>query len=523
MFAMKRLFVCTVVYLFTLSILVSTSADVALVSYSASLSERHKIMSEADSTAQENQSGVSKELFLFIANKFEQIFKPVIDFELEALWDDLGASAFVVPILSEKGKIITVHDKPTIVLQGGVARYETSTPGALMLILCHELGHIATDPRLEHPIDNLDNLYSGEFEDAVVEFFTGELEADYWATSYCMKKVYESLSENEKEILNISTEPLPGRDENEHSHVLERCSEVYSDDQDVDMCVSLSTISTQATTLTSSMMSKPPSGSMMLYEPFLKSEYIKNTLLYSIENDYNDAGREDAGDITGVCYTLTDDGAHEVECTESIEEGSSYTVNLISNIGFEDPENIRYFLPNNLWDRLTLEYYTTLGIAGTPSEDWYASGQIKSYEFQSFVLEELENMTEEGLKEVLIQGYQNMSSEEIKQNELVRLDIRSNNMELENDYYDSTEDHSLSGEMEVPMINTPDTSAFNVNKIYDYVFGEEPHHLQCRLDTLFQGVLCDPSKLESDDGISGCTRDQGFDLGVRPSCWYKAP
>lgn len=48
---------------------------------------------------------------------------------------------------------------------------------------------------------------------------------------------------------------------------------------------------------------------------------------------------------------------------------------------------------------------------------------------------------------------------------------------------------------------------------------------QCRLDTYFQGALCDKGHWEDfdrdDPTISACTRKAGDDLGVRPRCWYK--
>ncbi len=48
---------------------------------------------------------------------------------------------------------------------------------------------------------------------------------------------------------------------------------------------------------------------------------------------------------------------------------------------------------------------------------------------------------------------------------------------------------------------------------------------QCRLDTYFQGILCDKSyQLDVDDKnpITGnCIKKDGYQHGVRPLCWYK--
>jgi hypothetical protein len=48
---------------------------------------------------------------------------------------------------------------------------------------------------------------------------------------------------------------------------------------------------------------------------------------------------------------------------------------------------------------------------------------------------------------------------------------------------------------------------------------------QCRLDTYFQGALCDKrisDELSNKDPKAGtCNRDEGYTDGVRPLCWYK--
>lgn len=49
---------------------------------------------------------------------------------------------------------------------------------------------------------------------------------------------------------------------------------------------------------------------------------------------------------------------------------------------------------------------------------------------------------------------------------------------------------------------------------------------QCRMDTYFQGGLCDKSDSifpsSSDVSVGYCTVKEGFSIGTRPSCWYKA-
>lgn len=66
--------------------------------------------------------------------------------------------------------------------------------------------------------------------------------------------------------------------------------------------------------------------------------------------------------------------------------------------------------------------------------------------------------------------------------------------------------------------NTPDKSV--VKKTND----AHPK-AQCRLDTYFQGTLCDKSFQEdvsaTDAKVGTCVKSDGHTLGVRPLCWYK--
>jgi hypothetical protein len=54
---------------------------------------------------------------------------------------------------------------------------------------------------------------------------------------------------------------------------------------------------------------------------------------------------------------------------------------------------------------------------------------------------------------------------------------------------------------------------------------EDHPEAQCRLDTFFQGILCDKSydqEVDSKDPIIGyCIARDGHTVGIRPRCWYK--
>lgn len=49
---------------------------------------------------------------------------------------------------------------------------------------------------------------------------------------------------------------------------------------------------------------------------------------------------------------------------------------------------------------------------------------------------------------------------------------------------------------------------------------------QCRMDTYFQGGLCDKSDSifpsSTDVSVGYCTLKEGYKVGIRPACWYKA-
>ena len=70
-----------------------------------------------------------------------------------------------------------------------------------------------------------------------------------------------------------------------------------------------------------------------------------------------------------------------------------------------------------------------------------------------------------------------------------------------------------------PRFDTPDTKV--VSKTND----SHPAP-QCRLDTYFQGALCNKgydlmvSNTDAEKGV--CTKNQGDTIGLRPNCWYKA-
>lgn len=80
--------------------------------------------------------------------------------------------------------------------------------------------------------------------------------------------------------------------------------------------------------------------------------------------------------------------------------------------------------------------------------------------------------------------------------------------------------HFIASKTETPNVqfSTPDRN--RVSKT-----SEEYPEPQCRLDTFFQGTLCDKPFTEDvsreDSSMGTCTSKGGFTIGLRPACWYK--
>lgn len=76
----------------------------------------------------------------------------------------------------------------------------------------------------------------------------------------------------------------------------------------------------------------------------------------------------------------------------------------------------------------------------------------------------------------------------------------------------------LRNETVAPRFDTPDIH--EVDQIDDSHPGT-----QCRLDTYFNGSLCNIDQSEpisdSDPQVGACTHEKGFDRGLRPRCWFK--
>jgi hypothetical protein len=123
--------------------------------------------------------GVSDEAeFNKVIDSIEKIYSPIFKEKYESTlkifrkWEDGTVNAYA----KQSGKIWEVH------MFGGLARHEATTPDGFMAVICHEIGHhIGGAPKI--------NRWG------VSSWASNEGQADYFATSKCLRKYFEKDSE----------------------------------------------------------------------------------------------------------------------------------------------------------------------------------------------------------------------------------------------------------------------------------------------------------------------------------------
>ena len=86
-------------------------------------------------------------------------------------------------------------DNPVVVAPGGLARYSLMTKDALLLIFCHEVGHfLGGAPK------------SPRGQSSLLSWSSAEGEADYFASSRCLKKLFTDEKSNEEALSWASSE-----------------------------------------------------------------------------------------------------------------------------------------------------------------------------------------------------------------------------------------------------------------------------------------------------------------------------
>lgn len=120
--------------------------------------------------------------FNAIIVRLQDLYSPIVEklekkLEIVGDWEDATVNA------------VATRDQNTwrINVAGGIARAPKMTKDSLLIIVCHELGHhLGGAPRMA--------LYGG--------WPSAEGQADYWATSKCMKKYYQKYRQ-EGEIIQL--------------------------------------------------------------------------------------------------------------------------------------------------------------------------------------------------------------------------------------------------------------------------------------------------------------------------------
>jgi hypothetical protein len=150
---------------------------------------------------------VSEYDFNVITSTLYKLYAPIIEeksglkFVMMADWQDGAVNAYAT----------RTPDAWNVHINGGIARAKGMTTDGLALIICHEIGHhLAGAPRTF--------LYDG--------WPSAEGQADYFATSKCLKKYYAQLSVEGFAIDNSIPEK-----------VLMDCNGVYKNLADLKICV----------------------------------------------------------------------------------------------------------------------------------------------------------------------------------------------------------------------------------------------------------------------------------------------
>lgn len=154
-----------------------------------------------------DMSAVSEQDFNTVTRILYKIYAPKIQEKgkvklvMNAVWSDDTVNAYA----TREVETWSVH------VAGGIARAKGMTKDSLALIVCHELGHhLGGAPRTF--------LYDG--------WPSAEGQADYWATSKCLKNYYAELAHEEVAI-----------DQNIPEKVISDCTAVYKNLYEMKICI----------------------------------------------------------------------------------------------------------------------------------------------------------------------------------------------------------------------------------------------------------------------------------------------
>lgn len=153
---------------------------------------------------------IVKESFDKTIDKLEKIYKPIIKdnykvtLYVERNWTDGTVNAYA----SQSGTTWKVA------MFGGLARHPIVTPDGFAAVVCHELGH-----------------HIGGQVKMPRSWATAEGQADYYATSKCLKLMFEDEDEQNIAVLDNLT------DSAEDKMIADKCEKVFGPGRDQAICV----------------------------------------------------------------------------------------------------------------------------------------------------------------------------------------------------------------------------------------------------------------------------------------------
>jgi hypothetical protein len=155
-------------------------------------------------------AGVTKEEFDSAIKRIHTIYSPKVATVLNAKlvidgkWEDASVNAYTQKL----------GDRFILNVLGGIAKHPKTTPDALMLIVCDELGHVlGGDPK--SVLMSTNSSWAS---------LMGQ--SDYFATAKCLKKVFES--DNNIEIIKALDVPVV---------VAEKCNDSFKNANSRALCI----------------------------------------------------------------------------------------------------------------------------------------------------------------------------------------------------------------------------------------------------------------------------------------------
>ena len=159
----------------------------------------------AFSQTQLNPVGVDEATFNFVIHGITDYFRPVLhaqgdNLHVETFWKSSVVNAFARRLNTDV----------TLAFHGGLARLPGMDMATLGLITCHEVGHLLGGTPFKDPKN----------------FISAEAQADYFATSKCMRQIVKAIAEFA--VLIPTTAPS--------TSIQEKCLASFSSDLDQHIC-----------------------------------------------------------------------------------------------------------------------------------------------------------------------------------------------------------------------------------------------------------------------------------------------